>query len=283
MVIDHLVILAPGLLGGSVALAAHQRSLARRITVWARRPEVRLKLEGQPWCNHVASSPEQAVRDASLVVLAAPVEKITELAMQIAAHLPAGSVVTDVGSTKGELTRSCHAALFPNAHFVGAHPMAGSEKSGWENGSGDLFQGRVCFVTPLEATDPTATETVVRFWSELGAEVTTIAPDVHDEIVAHISHLPQAVATTLCTFLAQRDPGWRNFAGGGLRDTTRIAGSDAAMWVEIFRNNRDEVLRALRQFQTELDGFHAALANRDWPELRSRLERGKAYRSGFRP
>ncbi len=281
--LDSLVILAPGLLGGSVALAAHRRGLARRITVWARRPEVRIALEQQPWCSRVAGSAEEAVGDASLVVLAAPVDRIVDLAGLIAPHLPAGAVVTDVGSTKGDLCRACHASLAPRSHFVGAHPMAGSEKTGWENGSADLFQGRVCFVTPLEGTDAAAAETVVRFWSDLGAEVTSLPPDRHDEIVAHISHLPQALATTLCTFLAQRDPGWRNLSGGGLRDTTRIGASDPTMWVEIFRHNREEVLRALRAFQTELDGFHAALANRDWIEVRARLERGKAFRTGFRP
>lgn len=281
--IPHLALLAPGLLGGSVGLAAHARGVAARITVWARRPEVRIALENQPWCTHVASSPEAAVHEADLVVLAAPVDRIVELAARIARDVRPGCWVTDVGSTKGTLTRAAHAALAGRAHFVGAHPMAGSEKTGWENGHPDLFRGRICFVTPLRETDPAALEGVARFWAALDAEVTTVDPDVHDEIVANISHLPQVLATTLCTFLAQRNPGWRNFAGGGLRDTTRIGASDPAMWIEILRNNRDEVLRALRGYQTELDGLHAALANGDWTELRARLERGRAYRAAFRP
>jgi len=282
-VLENLVILAPGLLGGSVAKAAHARGLARRITVWTRRPEARLKLREQFWCSAVAETPEEAVRDASLVVLAAPVDKIIELARQIAPNLPAGAIVTDVGSVKGDLCRACHAALPAGRHFVGAHPMAGSEKTGWENASDSLFDRRVCFVTPMETTDATATNTVVRFWHDLGAEVTTVTPDQHDEIVAHISHLPQAIATTLATFLAGKNPGWRNLSGNGLRDTTRIAASDATMWIEIFQQNHDEVLRALRQFEDELHGFKTALANRDWLEVRARLERGKAWRDGFRP
>ncbi len=282
-VLENLVILAPGLLGGSVARAAHARGLARRITVWARRPDARLKLREQPWVTHVADSAEDAVRDASLVVLAAPVDKIIELARQIAPHLPAGALVTDVGSVKAELCRACHTALAPHSHFIGAHPMAGSEKTGWENASPTLFEKRVCFVTPLAGADEAAIATVVGFWADLGAEVTTVAPDQHDEITAHISHLPQALATTLGTFLATKNPQWRNLSGNGLRDTTRIAGSDATMWIEIFQQNRDEVLRALRAFQDDLQGFQTALANRDWPEVRTRLERGKAWRDGFRP
>jgi prephenate dehydrogenase len=231
----------------------------------------------------VADSPEEAVKGASLTVLAAPVDKIIALAEQIGPHLGAGAIVTDVGSVKARLSRLCHAAMPSHAAFVGAHPMAGSQKTGWEHGSESLFEGRVCFVTPLEGTQASAVDTVVRFWHALGSDVATLGPDQHDEIVANISHLPQALATTLCSMLAQKAVNWRNYAGGGLRDTTRIAASDATMWVEIFQQNRDEVLRALRQFQDELEGFHAALANHDWIEVRARLERGKAYRDGFRP
>ncbi|MBP7140344.1 MAG: prephenate dehydrogenase/arogenate dehydrogenase family protein [Opitutaceae bacterium] len=281
--IDTLTILAPGLLGGSVAMAARTRAAARRIVVWARRPEVGFEVAKQSWCDAAEATPELAVRNADLVILAAPVDRIVELAQRIAPHLKQGCTVTDVGSTKGALSRACTAALGNNAHFVGSHPMAGSEKTGWENASPDLFQDRVCFVTPLPAGEPSATEIVSRFWSDLGAHVATLPPDEHDEIVAHISHLPQVLATTLCTFLSQRPSRWRNFSGGGLRDTTRIAASDATMWVEILRNNREEVLRALRGLQSELEGFHAALANSDWLEVQARLERGKAYRDAFRP
>ena len=282
-VLENLVILAPGLLGGSVARAAHARGLAKRVVVWARRPESRIKLREQPWVSSVADTPADAVRDATLVVLAAPVDKIIELAREIAPHLPAGAIVTDVGSVKGELCRACHAALASRARFVGAHPMAGSEKTGWENGTDTLFEKRVCFVTPLEGADPAAVDLVARFWHDLGALVTTVEPDRHDEITAHISHLPQAVATTLATFLGSKPAEWRNLSGNGLRDTTRIAGSDATMWVEIFQQNRDEVLRALTRFEDELHGFKTALSNRDWLEIRARLERGKAWRDGFRP
>ncbi|HNC24908.1 MAG TPA: prephenate dehydrogenase/arogenate dehydrogenase family protein [Opitutaceae bacterium] len=278
-----LAILAPGLLGGSVAKAARARGAASRIVVWARRPESRLQLKDQPWCDEVAETPEQAVRQAQLVVIAAPVDRIVPLVERIAAHLPEGAIVTDVGSVKGEITRLGQAKIGARAHFVGSHPMAGSEKTGWEHASAELFVRRTCFVTPLTATAEPAIESVVRFWRELGGEPVTVSPDTHDEIVAHISHLPQVLASSLCSFLAKKDPAWRNHAGGGLRDTTRIAGSDPHLWRTILEQNRDELLRALRQYQDELQGLHAALSNRDWLEVVARLERGKAYRDQFRP
>lgn len=283
MPLAQLTILAPGLLGGSVARAARARGSAQRIVLWSRRPETRLKLREQPWCDGVADTPAEAVRGASLVIIAAPVDQIVPLAQQIAPHLASGAFVTDVGSVKGEIARLGHVAIGSSAHFVGSHPMAGSEKTGWEHSTAALFENRTCFVTPLEQTAASATETVVRFWHELGAEVVTVDPDQHDEIVAHISHLPQVIASTLCSFLATKDPTWRNCAGGGLRDTTRIAASDPQLWRTILEQNRDEILRALRAYQDELHSFQTALSNRDYLEIITRLERGRAYRNGFRP
>ena len=282
--LDSIAILAPGLLGGSVAMAARHYGAAQRITLWARRPEVRLKLRDQSWCDAVADTPEAATREATLVIVCAPVDQIIPLVRQIAPALNAGTIVTDVGSVKGEICRQGTAALAnAKGHFVGSHPMAGSEKTGWEHGRANLFAGRTTFVTPLPDSDPKAAEHVAAFWHALESEVATIAPDSHDEIVAHISHLPQVLASTLCANLAKRNVGWRNFAGGGLRDTTRIAGSDPKLWKTILEQNRDEVLRALREYQEELHGMERALANRDWFEVQAIMERGKAYREQFRP
>jgi cyclohexadieny/prephenate dehydrogenase len=280
----QLTILAPGLLGGSVARAARSRGVAQRIVLWARRPEARQKLREQSWCDAVADTPEEAARGASIVVVASPVDRIVPLVQQIAPVLGAGAVVTDVGSVKGEIARLGHVALAGStARFIGAHPMAGSEKTGWEHSTATLFERRTCFVTPLPDSDPRAVDTAVGFWRELGGDVVTVHPDQHDEIVAHISHLPQVVASALCGFLATRDPAWRNYAGGGLRDTTRIAGSDPQIWRSILEQNRDEVLRALRDFEDQLHQFQIALANRDYVDVAARLERGKAYRDQFRP
>jgi len=282
-VIDTLAILAPGLLGGSVARAAHARGVARRIVLWARRPETRLALQTQPWCAAVADTPEAAAAGAEFVVIASPVDRIVPLVARIAPHLSDGAIVTDVGSVKSEIARQGHAAVGARAHFVGSHPMAGSEKTGWEHATAGLFEHRTCFVTPLDVTTPAAVEAVVCFWRDLGGEPVTVPADRHDEIVAHISHLPQVLASTLCAFLAAKDPAWRNYAGGGLRDTTRIAGSDPQLWRTILEQNRDEVLHALRGFEDELHALKSALANRDYAEVTARLERGRAYRAGFRP
>lgn len=280
--VPTLSILAPGLLGASVARAARHFGAAQRVVLWARRPEVRLQLKEQPWCDAVADTPADAVRGAQFVVICAPVDQIVTLARQIAPALASGAIVTDVGSVKGEICRLGHQAVGPGRHFIGSHPMAGSEKTGWEHGRADLFTGRVTFVTPLPESDAKAAEQVAAFWKAIGSDVATFEPDAHDEIVANISHLPQVLASTLCASLAKKDVRWRNYAGGGLRDTTRIAGSDPKLWKTILEQNRDEVLRALRAYQEELHGMERALANRDWFEVQAFLERGRAYREQFR-
>ena len=280
---DHIAILAPGLLGASVARAARHYGVAKRITIWARRAETRLQLKGQPWCDETADTPAEAVRGAQLIIICSPVDQIVPLIGQIGPALASGAIVTDVGSVKGEICRQGEKELASRAHFVGSHPMAGSEKTGWEHGRGDLFVRRTIFVTPLPGTDAKAADRVATFWAALEADVATVDPDTHDEIVAHISHLPQVIASTLCASLAKRDQRWRNYSGGGLRDTTRIAGSDPKLWKTILEENRDEVLRALRAYQEELHGMERALANRDWFEVQAIMERGKAYRDQFRP
>ncbi len=279
--VPTLTILGPGLLGGSVARAARERKAAGRIVIWARRPETRAALARQSWCDTVAETPEAAVAGADLVVIASPVDSILPLLRQIAPSLRSGAVVTDVGSAKGRIAREGHEVLGTRAHFVGSHPMAGSEKTGWENASPGLFERRTCFVTPLPATDPGALAAVTDFWRQLGGTVASVEPGRHDEIVAHISHLPQVLASSLCAFLAGKDPAWRNYAGGGLRDTTRIAGSDPELWRTILEQNRDEVLRALQGLGAEIKAFETALERRDWAAVTARIAEGKKYRDGF--
>ncbi len=284
--VNTLSILAPGLLGGSVARAARARDAARRIVIWARRPEVRLELAAQPWCDHVAETPEAAVAGADLVVIAAPVTRIAELVDRIGPHLAPTAIVTDVGSVKAEICRhgcSTVAAAATGAVFIGSHPMAGSALTGWAHADPELFQDRTCFVTPHGDPDEARLTALVTFWRDLGSRVVTLAPDRHDEIVARISHLPQVVATSLANVLAAQPANWSRFAGNGLRDTTRIAASDATMWIDILQQNRDEILRALSACEDELHHFKAALANRDWTDLRARLEKGKAWRDSLNP
>ena len=277
-----LTVLGTGLLGASLMQAAKARGLCRQTLAWSRRPETRLKCEQQSWCDAVYPTASEAVAEADLVVLAVPVVNIVPLLEEIAPALKAGALVTDVGSTKSLICRHGTAATPEKATFIGSHPMAGSEKTGLEHATEDLFEKRACFVTPLVDTPTEPVEKIIRFWKELGMEVTTASPEAHDEIVAHISHLPHVLASVLCDTLAGKDNTWRNYAGGGLRDTTRIAAGDPHLWKAIILENREEILRAMEGFEQHWQQMRAAIANNDPFEIVNLLDKGKTYRDAVR-
>ncbi|WP_309398065.1 prephenate dehydrogenase [Cerasicoccus maritimus] len=278
---QQATILAPGLLGASLLMALKQSGLAQRTVAWARRAETRLECTDQDWCDAVFPTAAEAVADSDLVVLCPPVEHIVPLLKDIAPHLAPGALVTDVGSTKSLICRDAR-AIGGDWHFVGSHPMTGSEKSGLKHACPKLFPGRACFVTPLTDTPADMVEKTVRLWRELGMEVATTSPEKHDEIVAHISHLPHLLATTLCNYLATQDQTWGNFAGGGLRDTTRVASGDPAMWKAIVTHNKEEIIRSLDGFERELQRLRSALYNEQFFEVLNQLEHAKEYRDRLR-
>ena len=278
---EKITVIAPGLLGASIGMAAHSRGFAKRITVWTRRPEAREQLAQTDWCDQAPERIEDACSGSELIILCAPVQRIIELAKTIAPHLDSNPIVTDVGSVKSELSRACTAALGSQGRFVGSHPMAGSEKTGMENANSDLFVERVCFVTPFEETDPEAIQSVSEFWQGLGSFTITETPERHDAIVANVSHLPHLLASTLATHLSSDFPDAAKFCGNGLKDTTRIASGDPGMWLEIIAQNRAEILRSIDGFEKELKELRSVIANQNDFETLVKLANGKAFRDSL--
>jgi cyclohexadieny/prephenate dehydrogenase len=276
---QQITILGPGLLGASLAMADKERGLAARILTWSRRPETRAKCLNRSWCDAVLETPEEAVTGSDLIILCTPVQTIVPLLEQIRPALAEGALVSDVGSTKSLICREARSALEGHsATFLGAHPMAGSEQAGMEHAQSDLFENAACILTPLDDAPTAAIAKLNTFWEALGMVVSTVSPEKHDEIVAHVSHLPHLLASTLCSTLATQDNTWRALAGGGLRDTTRIASGDPQLWRQILEQNSDEVLRAIEGFEQQLHALKAALLNHDSPSVIAHLQRGKTYR-----
>jgi len=276
----QMTILGPGLLGASLAMAAKERGLVKRVTAWSRSPATRAKCAQTDWCDAVFDEPRGAVAGSDLVVLCTPVETIVPLLEQVAASLEPGVLVTDVGSTKSLIVRQVQ-GLDGSFSFVGSHPMAGSERTGMDHAHAGLFKDAACFVTPIDSTPADSTKKTAAFWQALGMVVTPLSPERHDEIVAHISHLPHLLASVLCAYLATKDPSWRNFSGGGLRDTTRVASGDPALWRQILGQNREEVLRSIDGLEAVLHSLRAALSNDDAASVHSLLQKGKTYRDGL--
>ena len=275
---QQISILGPGLLGASLALTMKKRGLCQRVHSWSRRTETRAEAMQEDWCNKVFDQASAACEGSDLVVICTPVETIVPLIEQIAPSLEPDTLVTDVGSTKSLICREAQGIA---VNFIGSHPMAGSERKGMRHASHNLFDGAACFITPLDGDRDSEVVRLQNLWQTIGMRVVTTNPEKHDEIVAHISHLPHLLASSLCGYLAGMDADWKSLAGGGLRDTTRVAAGDPTLWKQILEQNREEVLRAIDGFEGELQALKGALLDKKIPELIARLERGKQFRDSL--
>ena len=243
-----IAIFGPGLLGGSLALAVKRAMPSSSVRVWARREAAAAEVRARGIAALATTSVTEAAAGADFIIVATPVDTMAGLARQIAASDVAdGCVATDVGSVKGSLVPPLEAAFAGSrASFAGSHPMAGSEKTGLDAAREDLFRGACCIVTPTEATEESALDAVRRFWMALGCRVLSMSPEEHDRKVARISHLPHVMAAVTTLAALRPDAGALDCAAGGFRDTTRVAGGDPGLWTGILRENRAEVIAALR-------------------------------------
>ena len=224
------------------------------------------------------------LREADLVVLATPVRTLGRLLEDVAHAVGPETIVTDVGSTKAALVAVAgRLARTSPLRFVGSHPMAGSEQSGYAHARADLFHGATVIVTPTEASVPAAVKTVTAFWEALGAtRVLALDPDTHDRAVAAISHLPHLAAFALVDAVERLEPGAFDVAARGFRDTTRVAAADPTMWEEIFLENRDALSAGLDAFRAALAALEDLIAAGDSAGLRAALARIKARREALR-
>jgi prephenate dehydrogenase len=279
-VIERLAIVGVGLLGGSLAKAARARGLARHI-VGVGRDLARLQPAVRDGAlDHATTDLAAGVADADRVVLGATVSANETLLAQVWRAAPAGCVVTDVGSTKRGIVAAAAplAGARPDVRFVGSHPMAGSEQSGYRVARADLFDGATVVVTPTETTDRDALKSVGELWAALGARVVALDPEGHDRAVAAISHLPHVVAWALVDAVTRFEPGALALAARGFRDTTRIAAADPVMWRDILVDNREAVRASVAAFRRALDDLEALVAAGDGAALEAVLARVRAAR-----
>jgi len=282
-VIQTLAIVGVGLLGGSVAKAARAAALARTV-VGVGRDAARLERAlSDGALDRATTDLDAGVRGADFVLLAAPVLAIEALLDRVWRAAPDGATLTDVGSTKVGIVRRAEAlAAGRPLAFVGSHPMAGSEQSGYGVARADLFEGATVLVTPTDRTEPRALKAVTGFWEALGARVSALDPEAHDRAVAAISHLPHAVADALMDAVARFAPEALEFAARGFKDTTRIAASDPDMWADIFLANRTALGASLGAFRQALAALEGAIAGGSREEIRALLARVKAAREALR-
>jgi prephenate dehydrogenase len=271
----HVCIVGCGLIGGSFALALRRAGFTGRITACggARAPQLAVE-------RGVVDALEESfargeVCTADLIYLAAPIGAIIDFLRTKANLIKPGALVTDAGSTKSEICRVARAALPDGVHFLGGHPMAGSENSGVEYARADLFDRATYALTTEQDIDAALLDQFKAIIEALGARVLLTEPEAHDAAVALISHLPQLTASALASLLgAERDGEVarrelaQRLAATGWRDTTRLAGSSWTVWRDICLTNQPNLARAVGALIAELQSLKDALDARDFNRVR---------------
>ncbi len=272
---NRVTIIGLGLIGGSLGMAIKRRGLAHKVVGLSRKRSTIQEAKRLRAIDEGTTDSVRAVSDADLVVLAAPVEAITPLAQRLAASLKEGSVITDVGSTKAKIVRELERSLPRWVSFVGAHPLAGSEKRGIAAASAQLFDGSRCILTPTARTNPTALRKVKALWSALSVDVVTLSPKQHDRLLAQTSHLAHLVAFGL---VAATDRQALAIAPRSFLDATRVAKSDPDLWDDILLSNQKAILAAMDRFEKRWRKARQLLVRSDHQALRRFLAHAYAKR-----
>jgi len=265
-----------GLLGGSIARAVLRTFPGTKVVGFAHRPSTRRRARALAVATEVVGDIKQGVCEADLVILATPIRTFEEYFGEIADALPAGCIVTDVGSTK-VLPHLWAARRLPNTvRYVGSHPIAGSEQRGVEFSRDDLFEDAMCILTTADKTNRRAVQTLKRFWSALGCFVKLMEPAEHDRIFANVSHLPHVVAAALTNASSSEE---LKFAGKGFMDTSRIASGPVNIWADVLLTNPDNVAKGIDRTISELSKLKRAVEGRDKEQVVSLLKSARDKRS----
>jgi prephenate dehydrogenase len=278
---NKISLVGVGLLGGSLGLALRRGRMADTVAGYVRRTASVRECKRAGAADLVTQNLSRAVEQADLIVLCTPVAQMRPLVEQMLPALKPGAVITDVGSVKSELVSKLEGCLARRGvHFVGSHPMAGSEKVGVAAARGDLFNNSICVVTPTPKSDKAAVRSVERLWKQVGARVLRLTPEEHDVLVSRSSHLTHVVAAALANVVLDpaRPPHQRLLCANGFRDATRVASGSPEMWRDIVLANRANLTRALDELQEQLSGFRRLLKRGDPETVMRFFEQAKQRR-----
>lgn len=274
-----------GLLGGSLGLALKAQGLSEKV-VGIGRNRQRLQLAFEKGAvDEVSTDLSEAASGIDLLVIATPVELIPDFAEQAAEKMKPGSIITDVGSTKERIVVESEKRLEGGlVHFIGSHPMAGSEKTGVQAARKELFQGAICFVTPSDRTAIEALDIVEQLWKSVGGRTQIVSPDKHDRLVAISSHLPHLLASMLSYYAKDQHKALEELTlaiGTGFKDTTRIAAGSEELWTDICLHNKDNLIDTLTEFKSLLEQLLAELGAENVDEIERILRIGREFRENL--
>ncbi len=279
---ERIALIGIGLIGSSIARDIKELGLAREVVVSTRREETLKRAEELKLGTSYTVSVADAVSDADLIIVSVPVGASEEVAKQIAPHLKAGAIVTDVGSTKASVIAQMAPHMPEHVHFIPGHPLAGTEKSGPDAGFAGLFRDRWCIFTPLPGTDAAALDRLKGFWLALGSRVDEMDPEHHDKVLAIVSHLPHIIAYNIVgtadDLSTVTESEVIKYSASGFRDFTRLAASDPTMWRDICLHNKDAILEMLARFSEDLAYLQRAIRWGEGDKLFELFTRTRAVR-----
>jgi prephenate dehydrogenase len=283
-IFNHIAIVGLGLIGGSLARVVKEKKLAHKVSAYGRTIERLKKARSLGLVDDCYDRFEDRLHEADAVVIATPVGIIEEQALALTPYLRKNALVTDVGSVKGPIVSAIEPRMPQETFFIGGHPIAGTENSGFESSIAELFEGRICVLTPTRQSDAGALERVRKLWAAAGSSVVMMDAEVHDKIVAAISHLPHMVAFTIVNAIAGMKDFEQNileYSAGGFRDFTRIAASDPVMWRDIALMNRDNLLQTLDFFTRALEDLKNAVSTGNGCRLEELFRQSRDTRRGI--
>jgi prephenate dehydrogenase len=270
-------IIGVGLIGGSFALALKNKGLADKIIGYGKNEERLKRAKNLAIINQFTTSLKDAAL-ADLIVLATPLGVFEKIVSDLAEFLKKGTVVIDVGSVKEWVVERIEKILPSGVHFVGTHPIAGSDKTGFEYARAELFEGAKVIITPTEKTDKLILEKVSKLWKEVGADVEFMSAKEHDRVYALMSHLPHLISFCMVNAVMEIDKKLINYAGSGFKSFTRIAKSSPELWGDIFILNSDNILKCLSIFCDQVEEIKKLIKERNLDELKKCIEKAKNLR-----
>ena len=277
MAIETVTIIGVGLIGGSFGLSLRAHGFTGRILGVSSPRTLKAALEKA--AIDEGAPLKEAVAESDLVYLAQPISRILELLPKVREHAPSHALVTDVGSTKGEIVKLASTLFHGRPRFLGGHPMAGKEQRGVERADGRLFRGATYVLTPSESRLPEepVVQEFVGWIEKIGGRPVVLSADVHDRVVAWTSHLPQLLSTALAAVMDQAKADEHlAIVGPGLRDMTRLAGSPYEIWKDILATNRPNVERALTSYIEKLERVRDVLSRHDLEQEFRQAQRARS-------
>ncbi len=274
----QISVIGLGLLGGSITLGVLRSLTGVKAVGYTHRDVTRRKAKQLAVATEIVDDIKASVADADIVILATPISIFDGTFRQIADALPKGCIVTDVGSTKVFPHRLAAKRLPKGVHYVGSHPIAGSEQRGVEFARDDLFEQALCILTTTKNTNRHAVKVLKEFWSALGCCVKVMSPAEHDRVFANVSHLPHVTAAALINASKTEE---LKFAGKGFIDTTRIASGPSNIWADIMMTNPKNTVRGIDKVIKELSKLQKAIDNGDEKRIEGLLKKARDKRAAM--